>query len=124
MNTNLNTEQSIYIQIAGKIEDDILRDILAEGESVPSTNQLAALYQINPATAAKGVNILVDEGILYKKRGIGMFVVEGGKQKIIIKRKQGFFEKFVVSLVREAKQLNINGEELVEMIRRAQQMGQ
>ncbi len=124
MNTNLNTEQSIYIQIAGKIEDDILRDILAEGESVPSTNQLAALYQINPATAAKGVNILVDEGILYKKRGIGMFVVEGGKQKIIIKRKEGFFEKFVVSLVREAKQLNIDGEELVEMIRRAQQLGQ
>ncbi len=124
MNTNLNTEQSIYIQIAGKIEDDILRDILAEGESVPSTNQLAALYQINPATAAKGVNILVDEGILYKKRGIGMFVIEGGKRKIIVKRKEGFFEKYVVSLVREAKQLNIDGEELVEMIRRAQQLGQ
>lgn len=124
LNTNLNTEQSIYIQIARKIEDDILRDILAEGEAIPSTNQLAALYQINPATAAKGVNILVDEGILYKKRGIGMFVAEGGKRQIIVKRKEGFYEKYVVSLVREAKQLNIDTEELVEMIKRVQHSGQ
>lgn len=124
MNTNLNTEQSIYIQIARKIEDDILRDILAEGEAIPSTNQLASLYQINPATAAKGVNILVDEGILFKKRGIGMFVTEGGKRQIIVKRKEGFYEKYVVSLVREAKQLNIDTEELVEMIKRVQQSGQ
>ena len=123
MNTHLNTEQSIYIQIAIKIEDDILRDILAEGEAIPSTNQLAALYQINPATAAKGVNILVDEGILFKKRGIGMFVTEGGKRQIIIKRKEGFYEKYVVSLVRESKQLNIDAEELVEMIKRAQHSG-
>ncbi|SDM69236.1 GntR family transcriptional regulator [Acetanaerobacterium elongatum] len=124
MNTNLNTEQSIYIQIARKIEDDILRDILAEGEAIPSTNQLAALYKINPATAAKGVNILVDEGILFKKRGIGMFVTEGGKRQIIVKRKEGFYEKYVVSLVREARQLNIDTEELVEMIKRVQHSGQ
>lgn len=123
LNTNLNSEQSIYIQIARKIEDDILRDILAEGEAIPSTNQLAALYQINPATAAKGVNILVDEGILFKKRGIGMFVAEGGKRQIIIKRKESFYEKYVVSLVRESKQLNIDAEELVEMIKRAQHVG-
>ena len=120
MNTNLSGDQSIYLQIARTIEDDILREILAEGESVPSTNQLAALYQINPATAAKGINMLVDEGILYKKRGIGMFVSEGGKQQIIIKRKTSFYEGYVVSLVKEAKQLNINADELINMIKKAQ----
>ena len=67
----LNQEKSIYIQIKEMIETDILRDILLEEERVPSTNELAKLYAINPATAAKGVNLLVDEGILYKKRGIG-----------------------------------------------------
>ncbi len=119
MNTALTGEQSIYIQIAKRIEDDILRGIIDENESVPSTNQLAALYQINPATAAKGVNLLVDEGILYKKRGIGMFAAEGAKQTIVTKRKTGFYERFIVSLVREAKQLGIGTEELYEMITRA-----
>ena len=67
MNEILTQEKSIYLQIAEMIETDILRDILLEEERVPSTNELAKLYAINPATAAKGVNILVDEGILYKK---------------------------------------------------------
>ena len=79
MNEILSQEKSIYIQIKEMIENDILRDILLEEERVPSTNELAKAYAINPATAAKGVNLLVDEGILYKKRGIGMFVA-GGSQ--------------------------------------------
>ena len=83
MNEILTQEKSIYLQIAEMIETDILRDILLEEERVPSTNELAKLYAINPATAAKGVNILVDEGILYKKRGIGMFVAEGAKENIL-----------------------------------------
>lgn len=62
------------------IENDILRDVLLEDERVPSTNELAKLYAINPSTAAKGINILVDAGILYKKRGIGMFVSDGAKK--------------------------------------------
>ena len=74
MNEILTQEKSIYIQIKEMIESDILRDILLEEERVPSTNELAKLYAINPATAAKGVNRLGYEGILYKKRGIGMFV--------------------------------------------------
>lgn len=87
MNEILTQEKSIYIQIKEMIESDILRDILLEEERVPSTNELAKLYAINPATAAKGVNLLVDEGILYKKRGIGMFVAEGAKEQIMKKRK-------------------------------------
>lgn len=72
------------------IENDILRDVLLEDERVPSTNELAKLYAINPSTAAKGINILVDAGILYKKRGIGMFVSDGAKEVIRTKRKALF----------------------------------
>ena len=72
------------------IENDILRDVLLEDERVPSTNELAKLYAINPSTAAKGINILVDAGILYKKRGIGMFVIDGAKEVIRTKRKARF----------------------------------
>lgn len=119
MNTTLTDGQSIYLQIAQRIEDDILRGILTEDEGVPSTNQLALLYQINPATAAKGINLLVDEGILYKKRGIGMFVARGAKKEITQKRRTGFYERFILALVREAKQLGIETRELFEMIERA-----
>ena len=90
MNEILNQEKSIYIQISEKIENDILRDVLLEDERVPSTNELAKLYAINPSTAAKGINILVDAGILYKKRGIGMFVSDGAKEVIRTKRKARF----------------------------------
>lgn len=82
MNEILNQEKSIYLQISEMIENDILRDILLEEEKVPSTNELAKFLKINPATAAKGINLLVDEGILYKKRGIGMFVSQGAKQAV------------------------------------------
>ncbi len=118
MSVVLTAEQSIYIQIAKKLEDDILRGIFAEDEAVPSTNQLAALYQINPATAAKGINLLVDEEILYKKRGIGMFVTADAKAIIVSKRKTSFYERFIVTLVREAKQLGISADELSDMIKR------
>ena len=97
VNEILTQEKSIYIQIKEMIEQDILRDILLEEERVPSTNELAKLYAINPATAAKGVNLLVDEGILYKKRGIGMFVTAGAKKKIMEKRKKNFYDDYVKS---------------------------
>jgi DNA-binding transcriptional regulator YhcF (GntR family) len=90
VNEILNQEKSIYIQISEMIENDILRDVLLEDERVPSTNELAKLYAINPSTAAKGINILVDAGILYKKRGIGMFVSDGAKEAIRTKRKARF----------------------------------
>lgn len=112
----LNQEKSIYLQIKEMIEQDILRDILLEEERVPSTNELAKLYAINPATAAKGVNLLVDEGILYKKRGIGMFVATGAKEAIRKKRREHFFENYVKDMLTEAANLGISKEELIEMI--------
>ena len=112
----LNHEKSIYLQIEEMIEQDILRDILLEEERVPSTNELAKLYAINPATAAKGVNLLVDEGILYTKRGIGMFVAAGAKEAIRKKRREHFFENYVKGMLTEAANLGISKEELIEMI--------
>ena len=112
----LNQEKSIYLQLKEMIERDILRDILLEEERVPSTNELAKLYAINPATAAKGVNLLVDEGILYKKRGIGMFVSAGAKEAIRKKRREHFFEDYVKAMLAEAANLGISKEELIEMI--------
>ena len=112
----LNQEKSIYLQIKEMIEQDILRDVLLEEERVPSTNELAKLYAINPATAAKGVNLLVEEGILYKKRGIGMFVAAGAKEAIRKKRREHFFENYVKGMLTEAANLGISKEELIEMI--------
>ena len=120
MNEILTQEKSIYIQIKEMIENDILRNILLEEERVPSTNELAKLYAINPATAAKGVNILVDEGILYKKRGIGMFVSTGAKKQIMEKRKKNFYDDYVKSLMAEARSLGITRQELIVMIQEAE----
>jgi len=113
VNEILNQEKSIYIQISEMIENDILRDVLLEDERVPSTNELAKMYAINPATAAKGINILVDAGILYKKRGIGMFVSDGAKEVIRTKRKAQFYENYVSEIVNEAKTLGITKAELI-----------
>ena len=119
MHGSLSDQSLIYLQIAQMLEDDILRGVYREEEQVPSTNELSRVYHINPATAAKGLNLLVDEGILYKKRGIGMFVAAGSKQKIIQKRKDSFFETYVRSLVDEARTLAIGKEELMAMIEQA-----
>ena len=116
MNEILTQEKSIYLQIAEMIETDILRDILLEEERVPSTNELAKLYAINPATAAKGVNILVDEGVLYKKRGIGMFVSAGAKEAILSRRKNEFYDNYVKKLLEEAASIGLGKEEVIHLI--------
>lgn len=116
MNQRLTDDKSIYLQISQMIETDILRGILLEEERVPSTNELARLYTINPATAAKGINLLVDEGILYKKRGIGMFVASGAAEAIRRRRKQEFYEVRLSQLLAEAQSLGITKEELIEQI--------
>ncbi|WP_337574318.1 GntR family transcriptional regulator [Fournierella sp.] len=119
VNGTLNDQSSIYLQIAKMLEDSILRGIYQEGEQVPSTNELARQYSINPATAAKGINLLVDEGVLYKKRGIGMFVSEGAVALVQQKRRAAFYQQYVTALAKEAKSLGLGEEELSGMIRRA-----
>lgn len=117
MNERLTEQKSIYLQISEMIETDILREILLEEEQVPSTNELARLYTINPATAAKGVNLLVDSGVLYKKRGIGMFVARGARETILAKRRAAFAEDHISPLLAEAESLGITRETLINMIK-------
>lgn len=107
----------IFQQIADRIESDIIDGTLAEESQVPSTNEFAAFYRINPATAAKGVNRLVDDGILYKQRGIGMFVSTGARAVLTQRRREKFFDQYVQPLAREARKLGIEPDELAEMIR-------
>lgn len=114
----IDDSKPIFMQIAEKIEDDIIERMLPEETQVPSTNQFASFYRINPATAAKGVNLLAEQGILYKKRGIGMFVAAGAREKLVEKRREQFYEQYVVSMVQEAKKLDITAEQLADMIRK------
>ncbi|NLI67460.1 MAG: GntR family transcriptional regulator [Bacilli bacterium] len=117
MRKSLSENKPIYIQIREKIEDQIIRGQLKEGEQAPSTTQLVNFYKINHVTVLKGMNQLVDEGILFKKRGIGMFVAEGAREKLIQKRKQSFIEDYIVELVQEAEKLGITNEEIISFIK-------
>lgn len=114
---DLNSDKSIYIQIAEIIENEIILGNLNEDEQAPSTNQFAKIYNINPATARKGLNLLVDEGILYKKRGIGMFVSKGAREKIIKKRQEEFYKEVLPEIVKEIDLLEIGLDEMVEKIK-------
>ncbi|MGM9955282.1 MAG: GntR family transcriptional regulator [Peribacillus sp.] len=116
-------DKPIYLQIREKIEDQIVNDQLKEGDQAPSTNQLVSFYKINHATVSKGVNQLVEEGILFKKRGIGMFVAEGAKSKLVQKRKEAFVDQYVIGLVQEADNLGISEREIMEFIKQVKGRG-
>jgi GntR family transcriptional regulator len=107
----------LFVQIAEQLAEDIADGSLAEGERVPSTNELAAFYRINPATAAKGISMLTDDGLVEKRRGIGMFVAAGARQRLLDERRKRFAERFVEPLVAEASRLGINADDLVALIR-------
>jgi GntR family transcriptional regulator len=113
---NPKSTKPIYVQIAEWIESEILNGHFQSNQKVYSQYQLAEMYTINPATAAKGLNILVDEKILYKKRGLGMFVTDGAKELIRKKRKNETLKGLVQELVQEAYRLQISKNELIEMI--------
>lgn len=106
----------IFIRIKEKIKDDIMGDVYAENELIISTTQIAKLFSVNPATAVKSVSLLQDEGIVYKKRGIGMCVAEGAKEAIIAERTKQFYESSVSEIITEAKKLHIKKAELLKII--------
>ena len=108
----------IYMRIAMWVEDGIMDGSLKEDERVYSQYQLAEMFNINPATAAKGLNILAEENTIYKKRGLGMFVEPNARVRILKKRREGTFAGMARQLVLEAKQLEINENELLEVIKK------
>lgn len=114
----MDESRPIFVQIAEQIENDIISGALAEETQVPSTNEFAAFYRINPATAGKGVNVLVDNGILYKKRGIGMFVADGARATLVAVRREQFTTQYVRPLVVEAAKLGISPDQLADLIRK------
>jgi GntR family transcriptional regulator len=107
----------LFVQIAGQLADDIVDGQLAEGTRVPSTNELAAFYRINPATAAKGINMLVEDGVLEKRRGVGMFVAAGAREQLLAVRRKLFAEQYVDPMVAEANRLGIDSDTLVSLVR-------
>lgn len=117
MKLDLNSNTAIYLQIAQIIEDGIFEKIYQEEEKVPSINDFSKILNINPHTVLKGVNLLVDQELLYKKRGLGMFVKIGALNKIKEKRANDFNTKFIKKIISESKKLEISKAELIELIR-------
>lgn len=118
MKFNLDQEKPIFLQIAEGIEDGILTGAFPEGSHIPSITEFSVNYKINPATALKGINLLVDENIIFKKRGVGMFVSDGAVQKLRQKRQDQFYTNYISSLIEEAKRLGITSDDIIAMIER------
>jgi DNA-binding transcriptional regulator YhcF (GntR family) len=118
MQFDFQSNQPLFQQINDEIEDAILQGAFPEGEQVPSTTEISRNFQINPATVLKGMNLLVDHGFLQKKRGIGMFVSIGAQAKIREIRKEKFLNEQINQLVRQAKELGIDVNELKQLIER------
>jgi len=108
--------RALFLQIAESVENAIIDRSLDEEAQAPSTNELAAFYRINPATAAKGVNMLVDKGVLYKRRGIGMFVAPGARELLLAERRTAFADRYLDPLLAEARKLGLGPEDLTRLI--------
>lgn len=106
----------LFQQIAERLEDSIVDGSLAEDTQAPSTNELAAFYRINPATAAKGLNLLVDKGVLQKRRGIGMFVVSGARKALLAERRAAFAIRYLEPVIAEAALLGLDIEDLAALL--------
>lgn len=118
MYVNPDLDKPIFIQIAEQLEDSIFTGTFPEETKIPSTNEISVLLNINPHTVLKGMNLLVDEEVIYKRRGLGMYVREGAVERIRRKRQGQFFSQYVASMVREAVKLEMSKEELMRLIER------
>lgn len=115
--------QPIFQQLADQLKEGILSGAYPEQTQVPSITEYSVNYKINPATALKGINLLVDEGLLYKKRGVGMFVATGAQEKLRQQRRERFYQDYVAKLVREGRNLGLTQGELIRLIERGFQDG-
>jgi GntR family transcriptional regulator len=108
--------RALFLQIAESVENSIIDRSLGEEAQAPSTNELAAFYRINPATAAKGVGMLVDKGVLYKRRGIGMFVAPGARELLLEERRTAFADRYLDPLLAEARKLGLGPDDISRLI--------
>ena len=116
MNPKFDPATPLFLSIAKWLEDAILAGTYKEEEKVPSTTEIALSYNLNPATALKGVNMLVSGEILHKKRGLGMYVSKGAVRKLQKKRQGQFYDDYVTPLISEANRLQITNDDLRDMI--------
>ncbi len=116
MKLNFDIDTPVYLQVADELSNAIIIGAFSEESQIPSVAELSLSLNINPATALKGVNVLVDGGIVYKKRGLGMFVSFGAKQKLLEQRKNKFYSSYIAGVLEEAKRLGISKQQLSEMI--------
>lgn len=118
MSNLLNENKPIYLQIKEKIEDQIVNNQLKEHDQIPSTMQMVQFYKVNHITVAKGINLLVDEELVYKKRGVGMFVAEGAREKLLQSRKKIFKDSYVLPMIQEAEKLGLTDEDITDIIKK------
>ena len=110
--------EPLFVQIASFVADLIVDGTLKPGEQAPSTNQLAQFHEINPATARKGLALLVDDHVLEKRRGLGMFVTDGARDQILAKRREDFAGDYIAPLIDEALHLGYTRSNLHDLIDR------
>lgn len=116
MSNLLNEKKPIYEQIRDWLADQIIDETLVEDDKVPSTNEIVTFFKVNHITVSKGVTELVENGVLYKKRGVGMFVAEGARSKLLEARRDGFVEEYLKPMLEEAKKLDLTEEDIQTMI--------
>jgi GntR family transcriptional regulator len=116
MQDHWNEDQPIYRQLRDKVVNLVLEGAFKEGEAVPSVRQIAAEYSINHLTVSKAYQELVDDGLLMKKRGVGMFVVEGARGNLLSNEKEKFLTNELPALLGRVKQLGISTQEIVDII--------
>ena len=109
----------IFLQLAEMLEEGIISGAYPEEGQIPSITEFSATLKINPATALKGINLLVDEGLVYKKRGVGMFVATGARDALLQKRRESFYTERVRPVAREASSLGLTLPELTGLVERA-----
>ncbi|PFG19219.1 GntR family transcriptional regulator [Serinibacter salmoneus] len=108
--------EPLYVQIAAHVRDLVLAGDLAEEEQVMSTTQFATTYRINPATAAKAFAGLVEEGVLYKRRGLGMFVAPGARERLLGSGREAYFAEVLDPALDQAERLGISTDEVHDYI--------
>lgn len=116
MRKALHDKKPIFIQIKEVIEDQIINNQLKDHDQIPSINQLVQFYKVNHITVSKGLNLLVEEDIIYKRRGVGMFVMEGAKEKLLFQRREDFAEEFVLPMLKEAQKLRLSDSAMMKIV--------
>ena len=121
MNGKLDDRKPIFEQIKDWVSDQIIDETLKAHDKIPSTNEMVTFFKVNHLTVSKGVNQLVDQGVIYKKRGVGMFVADGARDTLLTERKEKFKDEYVKPMIAEMFKLGLTEQELNQLINRVKE---